>query len=379
MKVLHIITGLFTGGAEMMLYKVLSKMDQTKFEFIVISLIDKGTVGDYISSLNIPVYCLNLNAKKFSLKPWLELRHIVIEFRPDLIQGWMYHGNFVALIASFFCPKSTVVFWNIRHSIYSLKYEKYNTALLIKLGKFLSGFTEKIIYNSQASTYQHKKLGYKSNKTVVIPNGFDIIKFKPSQKAYQEIRQELNLYDHALLIGLIGRYHLMKDHENFLKAAYLLVKNNPKLDVYFLLCGREVDKNNLALKQLIRDRGLSTKIHLLGERHDIPRITAALDIATSSSSHGEAFPNVIGEAMSCGVPCVVTDIGDSAFLVGDTGKVILPKNAKALFRAWEELIKIGTEGRKKLGQAARTRILEHFSLDSVVSQYEILYQNVANR
>jgi glycosyltransferase involved in cell wall biosynthesis len=168
----------------------------------------------------------------------------------------------------------------------------------------------------------------------------------------------------------------MKDHANFLQAAGLLHQKHP--DVQFVLSGKGVCWDNEALRETIQRLGLIERTHLLDERHDIPRITAALDIATSSS-YGEGFPNVIGEAMSCGVPCVVTDISDLPWVVGGTGKVVPPRDPQALMGALQELIEIGPNGRQRMGDDARARIMEYFHLDSVVAQYQTLYERVATQ
>ena len=179
--------------------------------------------------------------------------------------------------------------------------------------------------------------------------------------------------DNTILIGLFGRYHPVKGHEVFLKAAQLLLKKHPH--IHFLLGGKEVDNTNYVLNQQIAQLEIGEQIHLLGERQDVHHLTASLDIA-SSSSYSEGFPNVIGEAMSCGVPCAVTDVGDSARIVGNTGRVVPANNPEALANAWQELIEMGAEGRFKLGSAARSRIIECFSLDLVVTQYETLYETI---
>jgi glycosyltransferase involved in cell wall biosynthesis len=172
-------------------------------------------------------------------------------------------------------------------------------------------------------------------------------------------------------MGLIGRFDPLKDHRCFLKAGAKLLSN--KREGFFLLAGREVNWQNRHLKQFIEKLGMSEKVFLLGERHDIPRITAALDIATCSSL-AEGFPNVIGEAMSCGVPCVVTDVGDSAWLVGDSGIVVPPRNHEALCEAWLKLIEMGSAKRRILGEKARKRIENHFPIQMIVKKYEQLYE-----
>ncbi|MBD2614923.1 MAG: glycosyltransferase family 4 protein [Nostoc sp. ZfuVER08] len=373
MKIIYIITGLSTGGAEVMLYKLLSKMDKQRFSPVVVSLMDGGTWGDRIANLGIPVYTIGMQPGIVKLINIWRLIQLIRQLKPDLIQGWMYHGNLAAQFVRLFIFRQVPVFWNVRHSLHSLELEKPSTNIIIKLCAQFSQLPTKIIYNSHNSAKQHEKIGYCLEKTCVIPNGFETEKFTPSTADRLSVRSELNTPEDALLIGLIGRYHPIKDHFNFLQAAALLLKNYT--NVQFVLIGNKVDWENQILSELIHELELVKHIHLLGERHDVPRLTAALDIACSSSS-GEGFSNVIGEAMSCGVPCVVTDVGDSGWIVDDTGKVVSPRNPQALANAWEKLINMGKEGRESLGKAARARVIKCFSLDSIVAEYETLYDNV---
>jgi len=373
MKIIYIITGLSTGGAEVMLYKLLSRINRQHFSPVVISLMDRGTWGDRIADLGIPIYTIGMKSGTLNLNNIWRMIHIVRQLKPDLIQGWMYHGNLAAQFVKLFIFRQVPVFWNIRHSLHSLELEKPRTTIIIKLCARFSHLPKKILYNSQNSSKQHEKIGYCLEKTCIIPNGFETEKFTPSTEARLSVRSELNIPENALVIGLIGRYHPIKDHFNFLQAAALLLKTYS--NIQFVLVGNKVDWENQILSELIHELGLVKHIHLLGERHDVPRLTAALDMASSSSS-GEGFPNVIGEAMSCGVPCVVTDVGDSAWIVGDTGKVVPPKNPEALANAWQALIDIGKEGRESLGKAARTRVIKCFSLDSIVAEYEAVYYDI---
>lgn len=370
-SVVHIITGLSTGGAEMMLYNLLSKVNRSQFQPIVISLMDRGTLGDRISALNIPVYSLGM---KPGMPPtpdilWKLIR-TVRKLQPNIIQGWMYHGNLAAYAASIFTPKTPII-WGIHHSIAALNTEKPMTQAIIKLGALISYSPKKVVFVSHTSKSQHEALGYSNQNSCVIPNGFDTTLFQPSLIAQTEVRTSLNLSTDTLIIGLFCRYHPMKDHANFLQAAAILTQKYA--NVHFLLAGTDVTPTNQHLQQLIDRFGLQSQVHLLGERTDIPHLIGALDIATLTSAYGEAFPLVIGEAMSCGVPCVVTDVGDSSWIVGNTGKVVPPKNPAALADAWQELIEIGKSGRSVLGKAARARIQENFALDAVVAQYQALY------
>jgi glycosyltransferase involved in cell wall biosynthesis len=373
MKIVYIITDLAIGGAQMMLYKLLSKMSRERFTPVVVSLMDNGTVGDRLEALGIAVYAIGMKQGKPTPGSIWRLVRLVRQLQPDLIQGWMYHGNLAAQLASTFCSKKTPVLWSIHNSIYSLAYEKRMTAAVIKAGAHLSKLPAKIVFVSQISQSQHQALGYCSEKSCIIPNGFDSSLFIPSSEANLSIRSDLSLPEKSFLIGLVARFDPLKDHENFLRAASILSRNYP--DVHFLLVGLGVDRENQILNQLIQELGLRVQTHLLGERKDMPRITAALDIACSSS-YSEAFPIAIGEAMSCGVPCVVTDVGDSAIIVGDTGRVVPPRKPDLLANAWKEIIELSLEDRKALGNAARNRILDCFSLASIVVKYEALYESL---
>jgi glycosyltransferase involved in cell wall biosynthesis len=372
MKVLHIITALSTGGAEMMLYKLLSRIDRERFEPVVISLMDKDTIGDRIEALGIPVYAIGMKQAKPTLASVWRLLRTVRQLQPELIQGWMTHGNLAAQLAGTFMRRKVPVLWNIRHSRLSKVEEKATTLLIIKFLSYLSHLPLKIIYNSKIGACEHEEIGYSSEKSYIIFNGFDTQLFTPSEEARRQLRLELGLSETAFFIGLIGRFHPMKDHTTFLQAAKFLLKNNP--NVHFVLAGKAVDKDNQLLQELILNLELSEQVHLLGERDDVPSLTAALDIATSSSCAGEGFSNVIGEAMSCGVPCVVTDVSDSAWIVGDTGQVVPPRNPEALCAGWQKLIDMGFEARRNLGARARQRIKERFSIESIVQDYERIYQ-----
>jgi len=373
-KIIHIITGLSTGGAEMMLYKLLSVTDRNFFNPVVISLMNCGPIGLRIKGLEIPVYSMGI--KKDLSMPIVLCRFIKLlnKLQPNIIQGWMYHANLAALLASWFISYKVPVLWNIRHTPYELKDEKKLTAFLIRLSAIFSSRPTKIIYNSHVSAYRHKLLGFSNKYQEVIPNGFDCNYFEPSEDARLKLRNSLELTHKTFLIGLMARYHPMKDHMTFIQAARRLVAQYP--DVHFILAGRGIDKINSILTNMIQEVNLMRNIHLLGECSNMPEIIAGLDISTNASAWGESFSNVIGESMACGVPCVVTDIGDSAWIVGDTGIVIPIKNIDELVKAWIKLIKIGSEGRKQLGQKARERIMNNFVLSKVVKDYEKTYRGV---
>lgn len=381
LKIIHIIIGLNTGGAEMSLYRLLSENRKEKLLPHVISLMDKGTLGSRIEALGIPVYCINLN--KGSLFPQMifsfrSFTRLLKDIQPDIIQGWMYHANLAALLGKLLLAPKVSVIWNIRQSLYTLSYEKRITALLIIVGAFLSRFPSKVLYNSQTSQKQHEKLGYDSTKGLVIVNGFDISEFKPSFEYAKDIRDELGIPSEGVVVGLVGRFHPMKDHQNFFQAIRHLIDTlGNGFNLNFVLCGNGICWNNPALVSLIESLNLPKKnLFLLGERDDIPCVTAAFDIATLSS-YTEAFPNVVGEAMACGIPCVVTDVGEAARIVGKTGKVVPPQDFVALSQGLQYMIELSAEQRRLLGQAARRRIIDYFSQDQMAAQYASLYQSIS--
>jgi glycosyltransferase involved in cell wall biosynthesis len=302
------------------------------------------------------------------------LVRLMRRLKPDLILGWMYHGCLAAQLGNVCSPRRAPVLWSIHSSVSSLGNEKWLTAMVIRVCAFLSKLPVRIIFVSRSGQSQHKLLRYSIENGCVIPNGIDTQLFIPSVEARLSVRSELGLPENAFLIGIVGRYHPMKDHANFLRAAALLSKTHP--EAHFLLVGRRVDRNNRVLCELIQELGLEEQTHVPGERSDMPRLMAALDVFSLSSSYGESFPNVIGEAMACGVPCVVTDVGDSHWIVGDTGRVVPPRDPGALAGAWQEIIESGPEHRAAVGSAARLRVIERFPLESVVARYEALYETV---
>ena len=372
-KVMHIITELNVGGAEIMLKKLLETMDPERFKQSVLSLQNKGPIGAQIEELGIPVYGLNLHRPFSRIRALTTLRMILSEQHPDLIQGWLYHGNLAASLLRFLKVSNRPVIWNIRCSLNSFKLEKPLTYMAIRAGVLFSRSVAGILYNSHFSTDQHSAIGYSRGKACIIPNGFDLSRFKPNLYARQKVRSALKVPVDEILIGLIARYHPMKDHANFLQAASLIAKQ--RTNVRFLILGGDVDKRASGLIGIVEALGLGGRVIFLGERPDVESFYPALDIA-SLSSYGEGFPNVIGEAMACCVPCVVTDVGDCLQLVGRTGIVVPAKNPEALKEGWEELIDKGQAERNKLGTAARRRILENFEISDIAGRYEELYQRV---
>lgn len=359
-RILWITTGLGTGGAEMMLTQLISGL--TNHSHTVISLTSGGKYVEPLRGAGVSVHSLEMPAGKPTLKALWRLLKLAHQAKPDVIMGWMYHGCLAAVLARLVIRARVV--WNIRQSLYDLALEKRGSAMVIRMLAWLSRFPQTITYNSQVSAHQHESIGYAKRKTLLIPNGFDLSKWQPIQTPKAETTPQVTL-------GRFGRYTAMKDYPTFIEAAALIVQEIPQ--VQFLLVGTGVDESNSDITAQIQRLHLTNNVQLLGERQDLPALTASLDIAVSSSAFGEGFPNVVGEAMACGVPVVATDIGDTAWVMGDTGRIVPSKAPAALATACLEILRLTPSERQTLGLKGRERIQNHFSLHRVLTQFEEVF------
>ena len=373
MKIAHIITGLPSGGAEGMLCKLLAYSDRSRFESVVISLQGQGVLGQRIRELEIPLYCMNMWGWGQPIHAWFRLANLLKRIGPDLVQGWMYYGNLAALLARYMGPVSMPVAWNVRQSLYDLSAERRQTALMIRVGAHVSKQPAAIVYNSHVGAEQHELRGYCRGNRRILPNGFDCDEFAHRPEARPWLRHELGFGSKTILIGLVARFHPMKDHKNFLEAAGKVARCHS--NVGFVLVGEGIEEHNNDLMSVVESVGIRKRVRALGQRADVSRIMAGLDIV-ASASWTEGFPNVVGEAMACEVPCVVTDVGESSHIVGETGVVVPPRDSHALAQACEKLIDVGKEGRRSLGRAARSRIVARFSITHVAYAYERLYETI---
>ncbi len=373
-KILHVITSFDIGGAEIVLYHLLKNMDADRFENQVVSLIPPGPVGEKIQALFIPVFSLGMRPGYPSPGGLFRLSRLLRRESPDVVQTWLYHADLLGLLAA----KLTglPVLWNIRGSYLDMShYNRWSTRVRSICAR-LSAFPKAVVVNSRAGEVFHERIGYHPQRWVYIPNGIDTGQFQPDKFARTLVRNELGLEQDSPLIGLVARFDPMKDHENFMRAASLLAAKFP--NVHFVLVGKGAESSTPFFGNFLGNNPLHGRLHLLGQRDDIPNLMAALDIA-SLSSYGEGFPNTIAEAMSCGIPCVATDVGDSSFLIGDTGLVVPPKDPQALADAWERILSLSAEERLTLGEQARQRIQQLFSISQVARRYEVLYEQVLDR
>ena len=366
-RILFFVSGLPTGGAEMRLLSLLASMDHQRFQSGVVCLLDEGDIGQNIMDLGIPLYTLRLNRGIAGLQ---QVSSIIDDFQPDLVQGWMYHANLLALLGTRWAGQPCPVLFGIRNALSDWQNEKWTTRAVIRLNALLSRFARQVVFPSTASAEQHRAIGFARGNVTVIPNGFDCLHFFPDDADRQAFRQTLGISDNTILIGLVARYHPVKDHAGFLEAAALVLRNHPQ--VQFLLCGSGVNRENHGLAALIDQQKLADRVHLLGTRSDMNRIYRALDVLALSSK-SEAAPGVLAEAMASGTPCVATDVGACAEIIGDKGWLAEPRNPESLAKALGKAIEAGAERRAELGRQARVRILEQYDLGAMIKQYESLY------
>lgn len=373
-RVTHIIAGLSADGAEKMLHRLVAGMDTGRFENEVISLTDLGPMAQPLQACGVKVRALGMKRGSASPVRLLQLAAWLRKSRPNVIQTWMYHADLVGGLAARLAGISAVV-WNIRHSELQPDTDKRSTLWTARACARLSRILPKrIVCCSETSRKLHADLGYASDRMRVILNGFDLGRFRSDSRQRIDTRTALRIPQSVPVIGLIARKHPVKDHRNFILAAGILHREFPA--VQFVLCGEGVTPEDPELQAWMELAEVQNVCHLLGPRNDIPQILNALDVGTSSSA-GEAFPNAVAEAMACGIPCVVTDVGDSRFIVGETGRVVAPQTPGALAQGWKELLQADPDARATLGLAARARVEQNFGLPAVVNQYQDLYAQVA--
>lgn len=375
-KTVHLITGLSVGGSEMTLYKLVKQMDRTRFSNVVVSMTGIGAVGELIEQAGIKVIYLGMKRGFVNPLGFYRLIRILRRERPDVLQTWLYHSDFLGLIASRLTG-SFPLLWNLRCSKMDPADHSVILSTIIKILAKYSGSPEVIVTNSEAGKKAHEIMGYKAKRWELIPNGIATEKFRPSPSAKKAFKDSLSLSDDSLLVGHIARLHPMKDHSTFLKAAAIVAKKMP--DVYFVMVGNGVEYDNAELRKNVNDSGLGGRVFMLGEREDIEQINAALDLLVSSSAYGEGFSNAIAEAMASKVPCVATDVGDSAMIIEDTGIVVPPGDPQAIAAGMTKILSMSAEERGKLGDKARERIVNNFSIDKSIKRYENLYEQVYSK
>jgi len=372
MKLVYIIAGLDVGGAESFLVK-LSRELSHRHAIAVISLSSEGQLASRLRDMGVSVTALGMRPGRFSMSRFRRLVAILRQSRPDLVHAWMYHAAMIGGLAARVAGVPRLV-WSIHHSNLSRRANKLSTLAVIRFAALLSHIlSARIVYVAHAARAVHERIGFARSKGVVIHNGFDVSKFRPDLLARAGVRAELGVSDDVPLIGVVARFDVQKGHAIFVDAAARLHTLVP--EARFVLAGRGVDAENEVLVRWIETAGIADRVFLLGHRNDVDRLMASIDVLLLPSV-GEAFPNVVGEAMASGVSCVAADVGDAAVLIGDTGSVSPPQDAACLADQIAELLRRPRQEREALGARARQRIVQEFQLAATARKYDELYEGI---
>lgn len=373
LRVVHIISGLGQGGAETVLHRLVTAPDRDT-EHIVISMGDEGVFGPRLRSAGVVVYTLGMRGAVGTAKGLWRLYTLLQSLAPDVVQTWMYHADLVGGVLARLAGVRAVS-WGIRNSGADLAKSSRSSRVLAAVSAPLSRLIPGVIVACAANAAKrHQGWGYDADRMIVVPNGYDLSLWAPDSTTRAQVRKEWALADGTAVIGSVARWNPLKDHENLI-AAMGQVRQGGHWRL--VLVGQGMDADNAELMTLLRRHGVLDQTVLLGMRDDVPRLMQGFDIHVLSS-RAEGFPNVVAEAMAAGVLCVVTDVGDAAYIAGDAGWVVPARNAPALARGIEQaLATVDTPAGRDRVIAGRQRVAERFSLDTMVSNWQAVWRRLA--
>jgi glycosyltransferase involved in cell wall biosynthesis len=363
-KLMFVTTDLFIGGgAEAMLSRLVTVQPPIADEITVVSLLGGPSYAEDLRAEGVRVIELDFHSAISAPSSIWQIARLIAQIKPDIVQGWMYHGDLAALFALMLSGrrKQTPLIWSIRCSDMDLTRYGMRLRLVVRACVALSSKPDLITANSTAGMKFHLALGYRPRRSAIVPNGIDTDAFKPDPAARAAVRGELAIPADALVMAHVARADPMKDRATLLAAMTRLP------DLHVLLIGPGTEK--LAeVPNVVR----------LGRRLDVARLLAASDIVVSSSAFGEGFSNALAEGMACGLPAVATDVGDAKEILGDTGLIVPPRDPQALAAALQTLAEEPVATRAARGERARARIVENFTLDRAGRRFAELYVSLGD-
>ncbi|WYD80265.1 MAG: glycosyltransferase [Candidatus Electrothrix gigas] len=374
MIIAHVITSLNDGGAEGVLYRLCSADNRNTH--VVISLQDEGKYGPMLMNKGISVYCLYLSNNILILHGIFKLALLLKKIKSDVVQTWLYHADFIGGLAAKALGLKKIC-WGIRSADFDDGSIGKTTMWIVRLNALLSKWIPVYIIScSNKGKRIHASIGYNENKLIAIQNGYDLYSFVPSLNGTRKLRKLTGVPKNIIVLGMVARFDPLKDHKLLVSALSLVSEFG--YDFRCLLVGEGISADNLELKNWLERYRLHDHIRLMGQRTDIPVVMNLIDIHILSSS-GEAFPNVLCEAMACGTPCVTTDVGDAAEIVGGTGWVVPAGSAEALsgaiIKAIDEFYNEPDSWAKRR-HYARNRIKENFGIEKMVEKYSQVWQSL---
>ena len=362
--VFFLIRSLNVGGAERQLVELSKRLDPNRFTITIGLFYDEGELRkELYGAHNVKFLPLNKSGRWDFLRFVCHLRSCLRDLAPDIVYSFLPEANLVGLIAGRLARIPSIV-WGVRASDMDIKQYHWLFGVSLRMCALLSSFPDLIVSNSFAGLKYHKNIGYNGRDMIVVHNGIDTAKFRPDRDLGKKVRLEWGIKDNEILIGIVARLDPMKGHLIFLQAVEVFLEKYFR--VRFVCVGDGTESYKSKLHSFEDKLGLVGSVIWTGKRTDLPAVYNAIDIVTSSSVYGEGFSNVIGEAMACGVPCVVTDVGDASDIVGDNGVVVPPKNSKALAEGWLCMIELSQNGNHLRSKEARSRILTEFGSEKLV-------------
>ncbi len=341
-------------------------------EHSIVSLTDFGVIGPQLQVRGTQVFSLGMRSVlDMPIVIW-RLRRLLRSERPDIVQTWMYHADFIGGTAARLAGIKHVI-WGIRTT--DIKAGGSRTAILVRwlCARLSAWVPQMIVCAAEAARKSHIAIGYDAKKMEVVPNGYDFTKLKATVEDRLTLREQCGITQNEVVVGSLGRFHAVKNQENFVQAAGLIAARFPQLK--FLMVGRGLDWENVQLVDWINATGFQNRFVLLGERKDVPQCLAAMDIFCLHS-RTEGFPNVLAEAMAMGLPCVTTDVGDAAMLLADTGVVVSKEDPATLAEGIMGVLALDLVQRSALGERAKIRVQAEFSIERARARFEELYRRL---
>ena len=361
MKLVFLIRSLEYGGAERQLVALAKGLRGLDDEISCVVFYPGGALESELRGAGIAVHSLDKAGRWDVVAFSRRLAALIRRTRPDVVHSYLVSANLaVAMLRPWF-PHLAIA-WGVRASNMDLRRYDWLARLSFRLSRWLSRIPDLIIANSQAGREFHCRQGFPNDRTICIDNGIDLDRFCPDAAARVRLRRQWAIADHEKLIGMVARLDPMKGHATFLQAAAALARTRP--EVRFVCVGDGQARFSGRVRQQASDLGLNERVRWVAAERAVNDVYNALDLLTMASNYGEGFPNVVGEAMACGTPCVVTDVGDAARVVGAGGWVVPPGDPEALAAAWDGALQARDEPAD--GERLRAHIARHFGVDALV-------------
>lgn len=368
-RVCFLLRRLERGGAERQLVELIRRLPSERFGVALVTFYEGGALaGELAQATHVRVLSLGKRGR-WDVLPflWRALRAINRE-RPHVVHGWLGMANLLALLTGRLAGAR--VMWGVRSGYMDLTRYDWLSRIEYGLAARCARFADAAVFNSWAGRAYHERHGYAATRGYVVTNGIDIVRFAPDAEARRSLRREWGVAGDEALVGLVARLDPMKDHDTFLRAVAIVL--GQRGDVRVACVGGGPEDARQRLRALAEDLGIASRVRWEGERADVERVYNACDLVVLSS-YGEGFPNVLGEALACGTPCVTTDVGDASRVVGEPERVAPPRDPAALAAAMLRALAAEPADREHV----RSRVCRDWSAERMALDYGLALEEVA--